>query len=584
MSLPFGLESPRGFAMFLLVALSTTPLSASSAEVASEGNTAGAETAAGGLPATGLEDSGVESENDVVLATFRGGEVLASDVWREVRHLPKDERRYRAVEGAPVAQQWRDWIRRVALRDISRDRGAEIGLEIDAMSAERSRQEVRAWWSTRWRADAYDLPLVLPSDAELIEQIGDDLPRWPARIRLSHIYLRAEGDSEVANAVEQLGAWREEIASLEDFRARATTSSDSESARKEGKLGWLRKGWLPPPIEDVLYGLPDGAMSQPLPARGGVHLFWVEAKESERTQPLATRLERDREKAQTLALNALRDRRVDEAPKAEIGEGEWPRVTVGEWSISGEILRAVHAKGAETGAETAARVAREEALLQSAHSGGFLDADELARQYDLESNFWLSAVVEALVGPPQTPSESAMRQLYDSRPEGYQTQVLREIRYLKTLVPEGTDPLDFFRQLEALRERLVSGQESWEEAAKGLEGATFEHWHPRVAIEIASRTSPFLMQIVGPMQAGEITEVIQDGADFYIVEMVSREEARRQSFDEVRHLVERELTSKAHRQGRSQVAYQLLIEAAFTLTPEGEAFLADPPDPFADGV
>jgi parvulin-like peptidyl-prolyl isomerase len=90
-----------------------------------------------------------------------------------------------------------------------------------------------------------------------------EFPRIPSR-----------GDEDKARA--QLQEIREEILKGEDFAEMAKEySEDPNTKNKGGDLGWLKKGSLREPMEEVVFSLKPGEVSEPLRSEYSMHLIKV---------------------------------------------------------------------------------------------------------------------------------------------------------------------------------------------------------------------------------------------------------------------------------------------------------------------
>ena len=514
-------------------------------------------TAASATASVDQEDS-VDQEG-VVLAVFEGGEVHLRDVLREMRFLPKDERRYRSAQGTPMAQQWRDWVHREALRRITQERMATESWDDDPWLREKARQAARDWGLSIWRQRCYGLPFEEPNDAALLAQLPSEAKMTPARLRLSHIFLRAEGDPEVEEATRRLESWRQDINDLETFHRMAKERSESQSARKDGKLGFLRQGWLPKTVEDVLYALPEGSISPPLAGRGGVHLFFVEKNEPARPMPRDQELRRLRGKVRHEALEGCRQQRLREAePPAAVADP-----AVGSWNLSTALAERIYGRPNTSLEETTQRLVEREALYQWALANEQFEDDERRRLDDLELNNFLGALVQRDRRPfVVEPTDSEVRGLYDGRPDAFKTPLRLSLWVVRAQVPEGADPLEFLRRMETLASSLAEGAQRWAALEKETSGSfQVERWDGLPAMDVSSRTSPFLMSQLAPLPEGSTTEVIQDGADFFIVHVAKRQEPTRKPFEEVKAQLRRGLMKERNRQA-SEKAVQLLLEGA----------------------
>jgi peptidyl-prolyl cis-trans isomerase SurA len=110
--------------------------------------------------------------------------------------------------------------------------------------------------------------------------------KLPGKIRLKQILFRLPKD-ESDNGVKPLREKAEQVLSEaksgEDFDQLAQKYSDGPEKRLGGDLGYFQKGELTPEIDQVVFGLGEGAISPILRSSLGFHIFKVqEAKESDR--------------------------------------------------------------------------------------------------------------------------------------------------------------------------------------------------------------------------------------------------------------------------------------------------------------
>jgi len=509
---------------------------------------------------------------DPVLARFDGGEVRASDVEREIRFLPRDERRYREAEGMDAERNQLDWIRRLALRQIALRIAAVEELDADPRLREEGRRGAREWWLERWRRECYGLPSEIPSDRELEEELRAEGLRTPARLRLSHIFLRAETPEEERRAIDRLERWRGEIDGLEEFRSYARRHSDSQSARKNGRLGYLRKGWLPAAVEEVLYDLPGGTISPPLPLRGGVHLFFVEKNEPARPWPIDQRLARRRSEVRNAAWDACRATRLARAelPASTSGDGHWPDLQVGEHRIPGGVAEELYADPERSPEEVRRELVEDEILFQTALAEGALEPAEHRRLEELAADVYLREILDRRRPVPPEPPAAELRALYEAAPEHFKTRPRLDLRVVRARVPEGVDPLAFLEALEELSEGLRRGEIDWRSAAADPPpGAVFEDWPLLDQLAVASRTSPFLLGQIATLPAGTVTEPIQDGADFYVVGIEESLPVRQQSFEEASPRLRRQWHRERAAEESTGLIEELLSGHDFRLTAEG---------------
>ncbi|MGB6007723.1 SurA N-terminal domain-containing protein [Castellaniella sp.] len=118
------------------------------------------------------------------------------------------------------------------------------------------------------------------NDAQLKDYYEQNKTRYvvPARVNVSHILIKlpAGASDEAAKAA---------LATAQDIsrRVRAEPKQFAELARKEsqdagtardgGQLGWIQRGTLPLPMEQAIFALKQGEVSDPVKGPDGYHVF-----------------------------------------------------------------------------------------------------------------------------------------------------------------------------------------------------------------------------------------------------------------------------------------------------------------------
>jgi peptidyl-prolyl cis-trans isomerase D len=107
------------------------------------------------------------------------------------------------------------------------------------------------------------------------------------KARYISIALPPGADAEQKKAAQgRAEAVVKEARGGKDFAALAKRESNDPSAASGGDIGWLAAGQAPPPLEKVLFGLPKGAVSDPVETPAGFQIFKVEDIREERTPTL----------------------------------------------------------------------------------------------------------------------------------------------------------------------------------------------------------------------------------------------------------------------------------------------------------
>ena len=118
---------------------------------------------------------------------------------------------------------------------------------------------------------------VTPSEVKAyFESLSEDeIPMVESELSLAKIMIEPPVRAEEVDAVkERLEAYRQRILDGESFRTLAIMySDDTESARRGGELGFVRRGELHPEFEAVAFSLEPGQVSEIVETRSGYHII-----------------------------------------------------------------------------------------------------------------------------------------------------------------------------------------------------------------------------------------------------------------------------------------------------------------------
>jgi peptidyl-prolyl cis-trans isomerase SurA len=116
---------------------------------------------------------------------------------------------------------------------------------------------------------------VTPAEAEAFYLAHKDkFPKVPAELRLQVVQIVPSADSAaLAAGRTRIDALRKRIVAGEKFAKIAAEASDDDgTAKSGGDLSFIRRGEMPPAIEDAAFSLKDGELSQPVRSMFGWHL------------------------------------------------------------------------------------------------------------------------------------------------------------------------------------------------------------------------------------------------------------------------------------------------------------------------
>ena len=116
------------------------------------------------------------------------------------------------------------------------------------------------------------------------------------RIRLQHILVRAGGARTEAEAKNFAEALVEQLKSGKSFEELAKTYSEAAEASEGGEMGWMEKGQLMGSIDEKVFSLNAGELTEPIQSSLGTHIFKALEKETSSVKPLSevrTRIQDD---------------------------------------------------------------------------------------------------------------------------------------------------------------------------------------------------------------------------------------------------------------------------------------------------
>lgn len=210
-----------------------------------------------------------------VVAVYEGGSVSREALDRAILELLPEQRPQLA--GEELAQWSRGFVREMVLDRLLAEEAKLLGTsddpEVVAVREEIRRQVVIDTYLERHAPPATEI------DEATVRRSFDDNPeRWDRKAsrQIFHLFKRRQAGAELGPLKEEMEALRRRIMAGESFSLLAAEHSDSESRHRGGELGWLGREQLPAELAEVIFALPTGTPSEPLPTAEGVHLFLVE--------------------------------------------------------------------------------------------------------------------------------------------------------------------------------------------------------------------------------------------------------------------------------------------------------------------
>lgn len=131
---------------------------------------------------------------------------------------------------------------------------------------------------------------------KVTDQALDDRIQIPADQVADYYRAHAEEFSQpaqvharqaVLGSLEEAQAFRKKVLGGEDFSALARAQSQGPEAEKGGDLNWISPGQILRPLDQVLFALPIGKLSDPIRTDYGFHVLQVLDRREARTPGLA---------------------------------------------------------------------------------------------------------------------------------------------------------------------------------------------------------------------------------------------------------------------------------------------------------
>lgn len=171
-------------------------------------------------------------------------------------------------------------------------------------------------------------PYVSPNEVrKFYEQNKDSIAVVPGYIRMAHIAFSIRPSAaEQARIERKIMEVLDIISRGGDFDILAESfSEDTRTRSRGGSLGWVKRGDLLPEIDSVLFFLPVGRVSSPVPSRQGYHLFLVEARSGDKVYARHILFKQHITRRDTLLVLELADKIREEILSGELSFEEAAR-------------------------------------------------------------------------------------------------------------------------------------------------------------------------------------------------------------------------------------------------------------------
>ncbi|MBX7255803.1 MAG: peptidylprolyl isomerase [Candidatus Hydrogenedentes bacterium] len=131
---------------------------------------------------------------------------------------------------------------------------------------------------------------VTVTESEVAQYYQDHMDEFkhPERVHAYQIFLPANSEPETRAKVKaHLEELRSEIDAGSDFEELANQYSKAPGSEDGGLIGWVERGDLVHQLEDTVFGLKPGQLSEIVETDGGFHLLMVDKREEAGLAPLA---------------------------------------------------------------------------------------------------------------------------------------------------------------------------------------------------------------------------------------------------------------------------------------------------------
>jgi len=395
----------------------------------------------------------------------------------------------------------------------------------------------------------------------------------PEQIRVRNIYRRVARDAPPEtweSARVEMEALLDEIHRGADFGSLAREHSDSETAALHGLIGRLDRGTFTPELEDLLWGLDEGGVSEVIRTPVGFQIFKVETHLgqfkmdfAEARTRLYRRLTREAtEAAETAILNELLiDSGATFEPEALEDGGsedvvfafEDDDLTVEEFFVRLDALGFSAAREVPV-REQLDRAVRDRLYLWKAESTKLADEPDIADQIqrvelrtliELARRKRLDTMIDRL-------DEQHLQDLYAMHEKRFQSPRLIHLRILTVDFPTGGNWYTIFEELEDLADEIRNGERAFADAARELStdfsaarGGDVGTVRPDA---FADWAGPQAQKRILELNPGQISEPIlvehyntnrltYERAGYMLVKMEALIEPKTRSFDDARDRV-----------------------------------------------
>jgi peptidyl-prolyl cis-trans isomerase SurA len=149
------------------------------------------------------------------------------------------------------------------------------------LSEESLREKMRESLMVQRLIDERIRSTIVVSPQEVARELGahPELTKPGDRVRALHLLIRVGGERQEPEAEALIERLSQQLRQGADFAALAKRHSEDPHADDGGAMGWVAQGELLPELDDALFRLQPGAISEPIRTALGFHLLKIEERQ-----------------------------------------------------------------------------------------------------------------------------------------------------------------------------------------------------------------------------------------------------------------------------------------------------------------
>ena len=410
--------------------------------------------------------------------------------------------------------------------------------------------------------------VVTDEQAEAKYQEIKDTYTQPRRVRLRNLFKRYPPEATEADkqaVLAEMKNLRQRLLAGENFGELAEKESDSQSRFRKGLLGNVPAGTFPPPIDDIAMAMQPGQISDILHGADGLTLLYCErilekvVREPEELREIARDwLARQAFKSAWAELEATLRAEVDARYLWQALDADPPDPgailveLAGDRLSLADVQRLVRVRSAALEPSRMPRAElREEieehllgrANLREIERRGLEQQDTLAmRRLWARRQVLATHAMQHFVGTElEPPAEEEIRRYYDDHREDFVRPAIFDLAVIRLPLDGDTDR-ETYRQGERLLHRIQGGEISFEDAARRHSSDPSAADGGRIGSVgrwvLPHRFGFNFLRAALRLEPGEISDVVAEGEDLWILKLVGLEASRPMTYGEARTAAE----------------------------------------------